>query len=117
VFCVFIYISIFSKKVSKIATFKNILNLVVIMSLDLEKAQLMSVLARGKGNWGGKYDRTEHLKRFPNLNQIIKELSNTGWIIVYNKPKYCAISLNTKFKREIIEFIEKEMPYIKGMIK
>ena len=87
------------------------------MPLELEKAQLMSVLARGKGNWGGKYDRIEHLKRFPNLNQIIKELSNKGWILVYNKPKYCAISLNTRYKREIIEFIEKEMPELRGIIK
>jgi hypothetical protein len=87
------------------------------MALDLEKAQLMSVLARGKGNWGEKYDRTEHFKRFQNLKEIIKELSKTNWIIVHNKPNYIGISLNTEYKKEIIEFIEKEMPYLKGIIK
>jgi len=87
------------------------------MASDLEKAQLMSVLARGKGNWGKKYDRTEHFKRFQNLKEIIKELSKQGWLIVHNKLKFTAISLNTQFKREIIEFIEKEMPYLKGIIK
>jgi len=87
------------------------------MASDLEKAQLMSVLARGKGNWGEKYDRTEHFKRFQNLKEIIKELSKINWIIVNNKPNYIGISLNTKYKREIIEFIEKEMPYLKGLVK
>ena len=87
------------------------------MSLELEKAQLMFRLARSKGNWGGKYDRTEHFKRFQNLKQIIKELSNQDWIIVYNKPQYKAISLNPKYKREILEFIEKQIPYAKGIIK
>ena len=37
------------------------------MASDLEKAQLMLVLARSKGNWGEKYDITEHFKRFQNL--------------------------------------------------
>lgn len=87
------------------------------MASDLEKAQLMSVLARSKGNWGEKYDRTEHFKRFQNLKEIIKELSKKGWIIVHKKPKFEAISLNTRYKREIVEFIEKEMPYIKGLIR
>ena len=87
------------------------------MASNLEKAQLMSVLARGKGNWGDKYDRTEHFKRFQNLKEIIKELSKVGWIIIYKKPKYIGISLNTQYKKEIIEFIEKEMPYLKGIIK
>ena len=87
------------------------------MASDLEKAQLMSVLARGKGNWGGKYDRLEHFKRFQNLNEIIKDLSKIGWLIIHKKPKYTALSLNTKFKKEIIEFIELEMPYLKGVIK
>jgi len=87
------------------------------MASDLEKAQLMLVLARSKGNWGDKYDRTEHFKRFQNLKEIIKELSKQGWLIVHNKPKFIGISLNTKFKREIIEFIEKEMPYLKGIIR
>ncbi len=87
------------------------------MASDLEKAQLMSVLARSKGNWGDKYDRTEHFKRFQNLKEIIKELSKQGWLIVYNKPKFTGISLNTQFKREIIEFIERKMPHLKGIIR
>ncbi len=87
------------------------------MASDLEKAQLMSVLARSKGNWGEKYDRIEHYKRFQNLKEIIKELSKIGWIIVHNKPQYTGISLNTRFKKEIIEFIEIKMPELKGVIK
>ncbi len=87
------------------------------MVSDLEKAQLMSVLARSKGNWGEKYDRTEHFKRFQNLKEIIKELSKPGGLIVHNKPNFTGISLNTQFKSKIIEFIEKEMPYLKGIIK
>jgi hypothetical protein len=87
------------------------------MASDLEKAQLMSALARSKGNWGEKYDRTEHFKRFQNLKDIIKELSKKGWIMVHKKPNFEAISLNTKYKREIVEFIEKEMPYLKGLIR
>ena len=87
------------------------------MASDLEKVQLMSVLARSKGNWGEKYDRTEHFKRFQNLKEMIKELSKKGWLIVHNKPRFTGISLNTQFKREIIEFIEREMPHLKGIIK
>ena len=87
------------------------------MASDLEKAQLMSILARSKGNWGNKYDRTEHFKRFQNLKEIIKELSKIGWIIVHNKPKFIGISLNTIYKREIINFIEQQMPYLRGLIK
>lgn len=87
------------------------------MASDLEKAQLMSVLARSKGNWGEKYDRTEHYKRFQNLKEIIKELSKQGWLIIHNKPNFTGISLNSKYKKEIIEFIEKEMPHLKGIIK
>jgi len=87
------------------------------MASDLEKAQLMSVLARSKGNWGDKYDRTEHFKRFQNLKEIVKELSKIGWVIIHKKPKFEAYSLNTKYKREVIEFIEKEMPELKGVIK
>ena len=87
------------------------------MERDLEKAQLMSVLVRSKGNWGDKYDRTEHFKRFPNLKQIIKDLSNKKWLLVHKKPKFTATSLNTKFKKEIIQFIEEQIPYIKGIIK
>ena len=36
------------------------------MASDLEKAQLMLVLARSKGNWEAKYDRIEHFKKFQN---------------------------------------------------
>ncbi len=87
------------------------------MLLELEKAQLMFNLARSKGNWGGKYDRLEHFKRFQNLKQIIKELSKIGWILIYKKPNYTGISLNTQYKREIIEFIEKYLSETKGAIK
>ena len=86
------------------------------MSLDLEKAQVMFKLAR-KNNWGNKYDRLEHFKRFPNLKSIIKELSQKWWIIVHGKSNFTGISLNTKYKKEIIIFIEQKMPYLKGMIK
>jgi hypothetical protein len=87
------------------------------MSLELEKAQLMFTLARSKGNWGAKYDRLEHFKRFQNIKQIVKELSKENWIFVYNKPNYTAISLNPQCKKEIIEFIEQKLPYTKDMIK
>lgn len=87
------------------------------MASDLEKAQLMSVLARSKGNWGEKYDRLEHFKRFQNLKEIVKELSKIGWILVHNKTNFTAISLNTEYKKEIIEFIETQMPYLKGIVK
>ena len=87
------------------------------MASDLEKAQLMSALARGKGNWGEKYDRLEHFKKFQNLKEIIKELSKLKWIILHKKPNYEAISLNSHYKKEIIEFIESNMPYLKGIIK
>jgi len=86
------------------------------MLLDLEKARVMFKLAR-KNNWGNKYDRLEHFKRFPNLKSVLKELSQKEWIIIKNKPKFIGISLNTKHKKEIIELIEKQMPYLKGVIK
>jgi len=86
------------------------------MSLDLEKAQIMFKLAR-ENNWGAKYDRLEHFKRFENLDKIIKELLRLRWILFYKKPQYKAISLNPKHKKEIIEFIEYQMPYVKGIIK
>jgi len=87
------------------------------MSLEVEKAKLMYKLAVSKRNWGAKYDRIEHFKRFQNLREIIKELSKIGWIIVHNKPKFTGISLNTEYKREIIEFIEREIPGLRGIIK
>ena len=86
------------------------------MPIELEKAQVMFKLAR-KNNWDAGYDRTEHFKRFQNLDVIIKQLSRIGWIIIHKKPKYLALSFNTKFKKEIIEFIEKEMPELSGGIK
>lgn len=85
--------------------------------MEKEKAKLMFKLAFSKKNWGAKYDRLEHFKRFPNLDKIIKELVKSKWIIFYKKPDYKAISLNPKFKAEIIEFIELKMPEIKGTIK
>ena len=84
---------------------------------NLEKAQLMSILARSKRNWGNKYDRLEHFKRFQNIKQILKELSKIEWVIIHNKPKFTAISLNPKYKKEIINFIEEQMPYLKGVLK
>ena len=83
---------------------------------DVEKAQVMFKLAR-KDNWGHKYDRLEHFKRFENLSLIIKELSKTGWLLVYKKPQFTGISLNTQHKKEIVEFIEKHMPHVKGMVE
>jgi len=84
------------------------------MSSDLEKARVMFKLAR-KNNWGAKYDRLEHFKRFSNLEKIVKELSGRGWIISHKKPRFTGISLNTVHKAQIKEFIEKYMPYLKGM--
>jgi len=84
-------------------------------NLGLEKAQIMFKLAR-KDNWGNSYDRLEHFKRFPNLKIIIRELSKVGWIIIHKKEKFTGISLNTENKKELVEFIEKEMPHLKGII-
>lgn len=80
--------------------------------VDLEKAQIMFKLTR-KNNWGACYDRLEHFKRFTNLNKCIKELQKRSWIIVTNKPNYTAISLDTRFKKEIISFVKGQMPYVK----
>ena len=87
------------------------------MSLNLEKAQLMYKLAVVKKNWGAKYDRLEHFKRFQNLKIILKELIKSKWIILHRKPNYTAISLNTKYKREIIKFIEAQIPELRGNIQ
>ena len=81
-----------------------------------EKAQLMFKLAYSKKNWGAKYDRLEHFKKFVNLKQIVKELENLGWLIVKKKPNYTGISLNPKCKKEIIEFIDEQMPEVRGWI-
>lgn len=86
------------------------------MQIEVEKAQVMFKLAR-KNNWGHKYDRLEHFKRFQNLNIIIKDLSNMGWILIYKKAMFSGISLNTNHKKEIIQFIEAKLPHLKGMIE
>jgi len=83
------------------------------MLVELEEAQIMFKLIR-KGNWNASYDRLEHFKRFQNLDLIIKELSKKEWIIIHKKLKFTGISLNTEHKSNIKEFIEKEMPYLKG---
>lgn len=93
-----------------------ILNILMFYNLSLEKAQIMFKLAR-KNNWGNKYDRLEHFKRFQNLNKAIKELLNKNWILIYKKPMFTGISLNTKYKKEIIGFIEAELSHLKGIIK
>jgi hypothetical protein len=36
---------------------------------------------------------------------------------MHKKPKFLGISLNTQFKKEIIEFIEQYMPELRGYIK
>ncbi len=82
-----------------------------------EKAQLIFKLAFSKKNWGAKYDRLEHYKRFQNLKKIIKDLVNQKWILVQHKPNYTNISLNPRYKKEIVEFIETNLPEVKGMIK
>jgi hypothetical protein len=86
------------------------------MLTDEEKAQIMFKLAR-KDNWGAKYDRTEHLKRFQNLDKAIKELSNAGWLLIHKKPKFIGLSLNTEYKKEIVDFIKKNMSYMEGAIR
>ncbi len=83
---------------------------------DVEKAQLLFKLARNH-TWNNIYDRLEHFKRFQNLQNIIKEFSKIGWIIVHKKGKFDAISLNTQFKKEIVAFIEIHLPYLQGVIK
>mgnify|MGYP001590393695 CR=1 FL=1 len=86
------------------------------MFTELEKAEIMFKLAR-KENWGGKYDRTEHFKRFQHLNDALKELSKLRWILLYKKLNFTGISLNSKFKKEIKDFILSHMPHVKDMIK
>jgi len=84
--------------------------------MEKEKAQLMFKLAHSKQNWGAKYDRLEHFKRFPDLKKIVKELENIGWLIVKKKANYTGLSLNPKFKKEIIGFIEEHMPEVMGWV-
>lgn len=85
--------------------------------MEKEKAQLMFKLAFSKKNWGAKYDRLEHFKRFQNLDKIIKELSKIRWLLIIKKANYRGISLNPIYKKEIIEYIEKYIPEVRGWIK
>ena len=86
------------------------------MNIDEEKAHIMLKLVR-KGNWNNGYDRSEHFKRFEYLDSIIKELNKIGWIMIHKKPKFIAYSLNTNFKKDITEFIEKIIPEVSGTIR
>ena len=85
-------------------------------NIDLEKAQIMRKLAR-KENWGHKYDRTEHFKRFQSLDKCIKELEKIGWLLVHKKGRFTGLSLNTHYKAEIRDFIVLYIPEMKGVIK
>lgn len=87
-----------------------------MLNLNLEKAQIMRKLAR-KENWGHKYDRTEHFKRFQNLDKCIKDLEEVEWIIVHKKGRFTGISLNTHYKTEIRNFIVQCIPETQGIIK
>ena len=82
---------------------------------DLEKAQLLFKLIRGKRKWGACYDRLEHFKRFS--RGTIEDLIKANWLILTKRAKFKAISANPELKREIIEFIEKNMPHLSGMLK
>jgi len=82
---------------------------------DEEKAHLLFKLIRGKSNWGACYDRLEHFKRFS--KEAIDELAKTRWIIPKKKTNYTGISANPEFKKEIIEFIEKNIPHLTGELK
>ena len=85
--------------------------------MEKEKAQLMFKLAFSKKNWGAKYGRLEHFKRFQNLDKIVKDLNRLGRLLITKKPNYTGISLNTEFKKEIIDFIELHMPQVRGWVK
>ena len=85
--------------------------------MEKEKAQLMFKLAFSKKNWGAKYDRLEHFKRFQNLDKLIKELNKIRGLLITKRPDYIGIPLNTQFKKEIIEFIELHMPEVRGWVK
>ena len=84
--------------------------------IEIETAEFMNKLFR-KGNWNNVYDRREHFKRFQNLSVIIKDLVKRGWMILHKKPKFEAYSLNTKFKMEIIDFMERNKPELKGTFR
>jgi len=78
-----------------------------MVSKELVMARIMLKLTK-KNNWGACYDRLEHFKRFPDLKEVIKELEKRDWIIIHRKPNYIAVSLNTRYKREIVEFIREQ---------
>lgn len=80
-----------------------------IKRMELEKQQIIIKLL-AKKNWGGKYDRLEHFKRFPNLKKCLKELIKLNWVIIKQKTDYTGISLNPHKKRDIFEFIEDYAP-------
>jgi len=82
---------------------------------DVEKAHLLFKLIRGKSNWGACYDRLEHFKRFS--KEAISELVKMRWVIPKKKTNFTGISANPEFKREIIEFIERNLPYLKGALE
>lgn len=84
------------------------------MNLDKEKAHIMKKLFR-KGNWGACYDREEHFKRFS--KESIKDLIKKRWVLSHKKPKIKAYSLNPKYKTKVLEFIEKNLPELRGSFK
>ena len=86
-----------------------------MVNIEIETANLFRKLAR-KGNWDNCYDRLEHFKRFSNLKEIIKIYNNKKWLIIKKKPNYTGISLNTQFKKGIIDFVEKNDPSLSGYI-
>ena len=84
--------------------------------MELEKAQIMWKLTK-KRNWNNKYDRLEHFKRFPNLKRAIRELEKQKYLIVRKKPNFIGISLNSPYQKEIVEFIRKQLPHLRELIK
>lgn len=85
------------------------------MNYELEKAQLLFKLARNK-TWNNVYGRLEHFKRFQHFHEIVKELSRQEWILIHKKANYTGISVNTRYKKEIIDFIEMQIPHLKGYL-
>ncbi len=83
---------------------------------DLEIAQVMFKLSR-KDNWGHKYDRLEHFKRFQKLDDIVKELKRRNWLFEYKKPNFRGVALNTSYKKEIVDFVRQQMPHVVDMIQ
>ncbi|MDP4039571.1 MAG: hypothetical protein Q8P57_03260 [Candidatus Pacearchaeota archaeon] len=86
-----------------------------MLNLDIEKAQTMHKLAR-KDNWRAKCDRTEHFKRFQNLDKCVKELAKIRWILIHKKGRFTSLSLNTQHKSEIRDFIVSHIPEMQGVV-